>query len=817
MSRTARRRAAVLLTLALLALGAPHAVGQDDEPTITSQVITSFDGTEIFSTLFLPPGTTEDDPVPLVMRTHGWGGTGETTVGGTLERLLDAGYAVVTWDQRGFGQSGDVAHVDKPEFEGRDAMAVLDWVVANAPIAEEAPGDPVVGMTGGSYAGGIQTATASIDPRIDAIAPEISWSDLRYSLYENGVVNFAWSQLLFVAGAATAGTGGLNPGNATGVEPGIYAPELAQAEIEGLLLGTPSESSLEFFADSSLDHYGIETPVSVPTLVMNGSVDTLFDLSDGYRIHRHVRDQGIPSRYIAFCGGHVACPASYAELDDRRHLDEAILTWFARYLRGEDVDTGPTVEYRTNEGVWRGVEDFTGTDVATASLEASLVQTGLPDPSQAQGLPTIALPSTDGDPQMASVEVLAADDGPVDLLGMPTLEIEVSGQGTLAHVFAKLVHREAREVVNLQETPLRVDLTADPEPVTLEMSGIAYTLPEGDHLDLQVTTTSLMHLPARVPAQVEVAATVSVPTRQAPLAVERVAGDDRIATAIAASRHQHPLGGADTAVIARQDVAADALAVGPLADRLDAPVLLTPRDQLDARVAGELDRLLGEGAGTVLIAGGEAAISPAVEQALADTGRTVERVGGATRFDTAAQIADHPDAGGGPVHLADGGGYAPALLAGSAATTIDGVVLLTDGATMPTATATWLEAAGDREVVAIGDAAVTADPEAQAIPGADPAALSVAVAEHAWEDPTAVHLASADDFPDALASIPLAGPGGDDAGGPLLLVPADGALPEPIATYLGEAAVDVDRVLVVGGVAAIGQAVVDAVVALLAG
>ena len=121
-----------------------------------------------------------------MLQTHGWGGTGQQDPGGFVGELLDAGYIVLTWDQRGFGCSGGEVTIDQPAKEGKDVSALIDWAVANAPVADDG-GDPIVGMTGGSYAGGIQTAAASVDPRLDALAPEISWSDLRYTLYSGEV------------------------------------------------------------------------------------------------------------------------------------------------------------------------------------------------------------------------------------------------------------------------------------------------------------------------------------------------------------------------------------------------------------------------------------------------------------------------------------------------------------------------------------------------------------------------------------------------------------------------------------------------------
>ena len=78
-------------------------------------------------------------------------------------------------------------------------------------------------------------------------------------------------------------------------------------------------------------------------------------------------------------------------------------------------------------------------------------------------------------------------------------------------------------------------------------------------------------------------------------------------------------------VIARPDSYADALAGGPLAAALDAPILLArDTDDLDD---GVLDEIQGLGADTVIILGGEAAVLPEVEDAL-EEGRSVTRIGG---------------------------------------------------------------------------------------------------------------------------------------------------------------------------------------------
>jgi ABC-2 type transport system ATP-binding protein len=592
-----------------------------DGPSVTDHVITSFDGEPLEATLFVPEGATAEDPVPLVLRTHGWGGSRETALGdgadadptsGPLARLVDEGYAVLTWDSRGFGCSGGIVRIDDPQAEGRDVTALIDWAVDNVPVTTDA-GDPVVGMSGGSYAGGIQTAGASVDDRLDALAPEISWSDLRYSLFSGEVVNQGWVALLYGLGTGAANTDGLAPTCRSGPNEGGLDPAIDTGLVEFVTSGTTRPGTLDFFAKSSLAAYGAASPVTVPTLVLQGSVDTLFDLTDGHGIYTHVRDQGVDARFVAFCGGHVACPASYADTDDRHHLDDAIVTWFDRHLKGEDVDTGPPIEYRTNDGVWRAADTFAGpgdgAPTASGTAEDLLVVpvVDIPDVpgtltslagAAAGGIPglpiTTAQASVEGDPRAATFPVARAD-GDVEVVGIPEATLTITGTqvplddvlgpvgdlvgdldalepvgdllvGELggpvagivgglggidqlagladprAHVFVKLVHRESGHVLNLQEGAVAVPLDDGAVTVDVPMPGLAYTLPDGDHLDVQLATSSLMHATGRVPARLDVAMDVTVPAagRTRPLAPDVPAHDP-----VEAPADDDPVPGAD--------------------------------------------------------------------------------------------------------------------------------------------------------------------------------------------------------------------------------------------------------------------------------
>ena len=117
-------------------------------------------------------------------------------------------------------------------------------------------------------------------------------------------------------------------------------------------------------------------------------------------------------------------------------------------------------------------------------------------------------------------------------------------------------------------------------------------------------------------------------------AITRLAGDNRYTTAVDISKAEYNT--ASTVILANSMNYADALAGVPLATKLGAPILLTGKDSLDKNTAAEIKRL---GAKNVIILGGEGAVSEKVVRELEGKDIKTERIGGATRFETATRIA----------------------------------------------------------------------------------------------------------------------------------------------------------------------------------
>lgn len=279
-------------------------------------------------------------------------------------------------------------------------------------------------------------------------------------------------------------------------------------------------------------------------------------------------------------------------------------------------------------------------------------------------------------------------------------------------------------------------------------------------------------------------------------AVFRFAGADRIATALAAWGTNND----DAVVLARSDDFADALSGVPLAVANNAPILLTPPDQLDARVRAALQRRLGRGR-RVFLLGGPSAISPVVADALTADGYEVVRLFGADRFETSVVIAR--DGLGSPdvALLTTGATFADALSAGAAAAVVGGAVLLTDGTTMPPVVRSYLDATSPSQRWAVGGPAATAAPEAEAIVGDDRYETAVFVADAFFGDqPVGAGIVSGENFPDALAAGAVVA-GGDEVGPVLLTRPSE--LPESTSLYLDRHSASLQSAVIFGGTQAI--------------
>jgi ABC-2 type transport system ATP-binding protein len=264
--------------------------------------------------LFQPADASADNPAPMILHSHGWGGSRSTS---GFTAWLDEGFGVLSFDQRGFGQSGRqggqfnaTANVQDPDFEARDVVALIDMVAGLDWVAKDGLNDPVLGAIGGSYGGGYQWVTALYETettgttRFNAIAPEISWYDLPDSLAPSGVVRSAWVTALYAAGSYALPEY-VHQAFAFGATTGQWPDGTVND------LGFPEEVvpnlDAEFHEHGPVGFVDRGVQLDVPALIRQGASDNLFNLNQGlHNFSKTLTDAArADSLFVGFNGGHA--------------------------------------------------------------------------------------------------------------------------------------------------------------------------------------------------------------------------------------------------------------------------------------------------------------------------------------------------------------------------------------------------------------------------------------------------------------------------------------------------------------------------------
>lgn len=285
---------------------------------------------------------------------------------------------------------------------------------------------------------------------------------------------------------------------------------------------------------------------------------------------------------------------------------------------------------------------------------------------------------------------------------------------------------------------------------------------------------------------------------------ERVAGTDRYETAAAISRQVVPepevLGGLVYVTTGQHH--ADALAAGPAAARLGAPLLLTRATDLPGAIRRELGRLRPR---AVLVVGGASTVSEDVVHEIGvAAGAPAVRLGRDDRYGTAVRVSQQAfPAGARIVHVAAGDGFADGLAGGAAAARAEGPLLLVRPDSVPEAVAEELTRLRPSEIRIVGgEGAVSpgvADqlrahaPMVTRSAGGDRYATAATLTDEIDAADTAV-LADGGDFADALASVPLTAV----LDAPLLLTAGD-CTPGSVSAELRR--LGIDEVVLAGGAA----------------
>ena len=295
---------------------------------------------------------------------------------------------------------------------------------------------------------------------------------------------------------------------------------------------------------------------------------------------------------------------------------------------------------------------------------------------------------------------------------------------------------------------------------------------------------------------------------------QRIAGANRYDTAVAMS--QKTFSRADQVIIASGENFPDALVGGPLAESLDAPVLLTSRDGLTPASLAEIERL---GATRAIVLGGEQAVSETVIRQLRQAGVSVDRLAGASRFETAVAISRQArDQASRHVFLVGGYHFPDALSIAPVAARQNDAILLTGRDRLPEATRDALAQWQTERITLVGGSLIISEQveqellklgyQVERMKGESLYQTNVKIARHYFSDVTAVVGASGRDYPDALVASVYAA----KHNAPIMLLNNDG-LDQATIDYLR--ATTPQEVLLLGGTKVISHEIEQAILDLI--
>ncbi|WP_439943076.1 CocE/NonD family hydrolase [Streptomyces sp. BBFR115] len=521
LTRPRRWLAAGAAVVVLAGAGTWTAVASDDPPAVhrADRTIATGAGVRLDTSYFTPDGSGRH---PAVLLGHGFGGS-KDDVRQQAEDLARDGYAVLTWSARGFGRSTGRIGLNDPKGEVADVSRLIDWLARQPQVRLDKPGDPRVGVAGASYGGAIALLAAGHDPRVDAIAPAITYWNLADALFPNGVFKKLWAGVFLNSGGGCA----------------RFEPELCRMYQRVAESGRPDPEARALLKARS--PAAVADRIKVPTLLVQGQTDSLFPLDQADQAQKAIKANGAPVDVDWISGGHDG-----GDLESDR-VQGRVTAWFDRYLKGDrDADTGPAFRVTRTGGVdsTDGAALLRGASAdaypGLASTPRTVALTGraqrFENPAGASPPAVSSLPglgSAAGSlTQLSALGVGVSldfpgqyarfDSAPVSgdlrVTGSPTVTVHVASTSDDAVLFAKLYDvgpGEARPVLPAQLVdPVRVEGAKSGKDVALTLPAIDHEVQKGHRLRLVLASTDLAYASPATPATytVSLKSALTVPT-----------------------------------------------------------------------------------------------------------------------------------------------------------------------------------------------------------------------------------------------------------------------------------------------------------------
>jgi len=275
------------------------------------------DGTRLSGDLWYPKGLQSGDRLPAVILCHGWGGVRSHFNQAYAPEFVTAGYVVLTFDYRGWGDSDSrlviKEKMPEPDNNGmitvraqaiRELVDPLDQTEDIINCINFLSGEPGVdpdriGLWGTSFGGGHVVYVAALDKRVKCIVSQVPSMD-------GGWVNLYY-------------------------QPSKRAIQRARGEIDpvpqdinkfGRLNGTPFLSRIAKYHPVEFANY-----LKIPIFIIVAEKEELMDNKlHGERVYNIVKGN-VPAQYEVFPGTHFEI---YGK--GRKQAIKMAIKWFDKHL-----------------------------------------------------------------------------------------------------------------------------------------------------------------------------------------------------------------------------------------------------------------------------------------------------------------------------------------------------------------------------------------------------------------------------------------------------------------------------------------------------
>lgn len=288
------------------------------------------DGTRLAGDIFYPENRNPEEKLPTILLCHGWGGVKSHLNRTYAPKFAAAGYMVLTFDYRGWGESDSrlVIVGDQPETDENgealvrvrairevvDPVDQLEDIQAALDFLEGEPGVDTerIGIWGSSFGGGLVISTAANDSRVKVVVSQV------------GAMNGHWV-------LDAIGEDGLRQ-RAVERARGERSPVPQGEDVRAGLRGTPYVT--KFAKYSAMDHV---EKLNVPTLFIDAENEELFDRREhAFAVYERIKDR-VTSEY------HLEPGIQHYGIYQERYpaASDKALAWFDEQLKTLGQDRPP--------------------------------------------------------------------------------------------------------------------------------------------------------------------------------------------------------------------------------------------------------------------------------------------------------------------------------------------------------------------------------------------------------------------------------------------------------------------------------------------